>query len=88
MDESYKQLAPSTRASLPLGPGKALRVDDEYIRHWVTDIFMAVEPIAGKRWVSVTERIIRVDWAMFIKGLLDDRCFSIKKNDKSIDVCF
>jgi hypothetical protein len=62
MDESNKQPASSTRVSLPMGPGKALRVDDEYIRHGVADIFMAVEPMAGKRWVSVTERRTRIDW--------------------------
>jgi hypothetical protein len=72
MDESNKQLVSYTRPSLPLAPGKPLRVDDEYIRHGVANIFMAVEPIAGKRLVSVTERRTRVDWAIFIKGLLDD----------------
>jgi hypothetical protein len=43
MDESNKQLVSSSRDSLPTSPGKPLRVDDEYIRHGVADIFMAVE---------------------------------------------
>jgi transposase len=73
MDESNKQLVSSTRDSLPLESGKPLRVDDEYVRHGVADIFMAVEPIAGKRWIEVTERRTRIDWAQFIKSLLDDR---------------
>jgi hypothetical protein len=34
-------------------------------------LFMAVEPLAGKRWVSVTESRTRIDWATFMKGLLD-----------------
>jgi hypothetical protein len=72
MDESNKQLVGSTRDSLPVAPGKPLRVDDEYIRFGVADIFMAVEPMAGKRWVSVTEKRTRIDWAIFIKKLLDD----------------
>jgi hypothetical protein len=38
----------------------------------VTNIFMAMEQIAGKRLVSVTERRTRVDWAIFMKGSLDD----------------
>jgi hypothetical protein len=66
MDESNKQLVSNIRPSLPVAPGKPLRVDDEYIRHGVADIFMAVEPMAGKRWVSVTERRTRVDWALFM----------------------
>jgi hypothetical protein len=37
----------------------------------VADIFMAVGPMAGKRWATVTGRRTRVDWAEFIKGLLD-----------------
>lgn len=73
MDESNKQLVSNIRPSLPVAPGKPLRVDDEYVRHGVADIFMAVEPMAGKRWVSVTERRTRVDWALFIRSLLDDK---------------
>jgi hypothetical protein len=73
MDESNKQLVSSTRAPLLHEPGKPLRIDDEYVRHGVADIFMAVEPMAGKRWIEVTERRTRVEWAQFVKGLLDDR---------------
>jgi hypothetical protein len=73
MDESNKQLVSCTIPSLPLSPGKPLKVDDEYVRHGVADIFMAVEPIAGKRWVSVTEKRTRIDWAAFIKELLDEK---------------
>jgi hypothetical protein len=72
MDESNKQLVSETRDSLPVAPGKSLRVDDEYIRHGVADIFMAVEPIAGKRYVSITESRTRKDWAIFIKDLIDN----------------
>jgi hypothetical protein len=71
MDESNKQLVSCVRHSLPVALGKPLKVDDEYVRHGVADIFMAIEPLAGKRWVTVTERRTRVDWAEFIKGLLD-----------------
>jgi hypothetical protein len=73
MDESNKQLVSSVRDSLPVAPGKPLRIDDEYIRHGVADIFMAVEPIAGHRFISITERRTRIDWAIFIKDLLDNK---------------
>jgi hypothetical protein len=56
-----------------------LRVDDEYVRHGVADIFMAVEPIAGKRFVSITERRTRIDWAEFIKDLLDNKYPDVDK---------
>jgi hypothetical protein len=71
MDESNKQLVSCTRMFLPVAPGKPLRIDDEYVRHGVADIFLAVEPMASKRWVTVTERRTRIDWANFIKSLLD-----------------
>jgi hypothetical protein len=73
MDESNKQLISSTRPSIPISPGKPLKEDDEYVRHGVADIFIAVEPMAGKRWISVTERRASVDWALFIKDLLDNK---------------
>lgn len=33
---------------------------------------MANEPLRGKRFVSVTERKTKRDWAVFIKELADD----------------
>jgi hypothetical protein len=72
MDESNKQLISEVKVPLPCEPGKPLRVDDEYIRHGVADIFMAAEPLAGKRFVVITERRTRIEWASFIKYILDD----------------
>jgi hypothetical protein len=71
MDESNKQLIGEVTPPLPCSPGAPLRIDDEYVRNGVADIFMAVEPLAGFRHVSVTETRKRVDWAHFIKELLD-----------------
>jgi hypothetical protein len=73
MDESNKQLVSEVKPPIPCEPGKPLRVDDEYIRHGVADIFMAVEPLKGFRCVSITETRKRVDWAEFIKELLDEQ---------------
>jgi hypothetical protein len=73
VDESDKQLVSCVRTALPIAPGKALRVDDEYIRHGVADIFMAVEPMAGKRWLSITERRTCNEWAEFIKYILVEK---------------
>jgi hypothetical protein len=61
MDESNKQLVSSARENLPVAPGKSLRIDDEYVRHGVANIFMAVEPIAEMIFVSLTERRARID---------------------------
>jgi hypothetical protein len=40
MDESPKQLIEDTRISVPMKPGQDTRVDYEYIRHGVANIFM------------------------------------------------
>ena len=49
------------------------RFDDEYVRNGVVQIFMEVEPLAGKRHVAITERRTRKDWAQQIKQMLDER---------------
>jgi hypothetical protein len=39
----------------------------------VAEIFMEVEPLAGRRHVAITERRTRKDWAQQIKQMLDER---------------
>ena len=73
MDESSKQMIGEVHAPIPCKPGKPLRMDDEYVRKGVAEIFMEVEPLAGRRHVAITERRTRKDWAQQIKQMLDDR---------------
>jgi hypothetical protein len=73
MDESNKQLIGEVRTPIPCRPGQPARIDDEYVRNGVVQIFMEVEPLAGKRHVAVTERRTMKDWAQQIKQMLDDR---------------
>jgi hypothetical protein len=73
MDESSKQLIGEVREPIPGKPGQVKKVDDEYVRYGVAEIFMEVEPLAGKRHVAITERRTRKDWAIQIKGMLDQR---------------
>jgi len=73
MDESCKQLIGEVREPIPCEPGKPVRVDDEYVRNGVAEIFMEVEPLAGKRHVEITEHRTRNDWAWQIKQMLDER---------------
>jgi hypothetical protein len=71
MDESPRQLIRETRPALGPLSGIAERVDYEYERCGVCNVFMAVEPLAGKRLVEITERKTKVDWALFLKELSD-----------------
>jgi hypothetical protein len=73
MDESCKQLIGEIRTPIPASPGHPARVDDEYVRNGVAEIFLDVEPLAGKRHVQITERRTRKDWAHYIKAMLDER---------------
>lgn len=71
MDEISKQLLADTRPPLPVGPGYPERQDYEYERQGVGNIFLACEPLAGKRYVKVTARRTKVDWAPFLRELVE-----------------
>ena len=69
MDESPKQLIAETKVPIPVAPGKPAKYDYEYRRCGVCNIFMACEPLAGKRLVKVTERKTKPEWACFIERI-------------------
>ena len=69
MDESPRQLIKETRRVIPAEAGRIARQDYEYERCGVCNIFMAGEPLAGRRLVSVTERKTKKDWAYFIEEI-------------------
>ncbi len=71
MDESPKQLIRETRLPVPMSPGMPARYDYEYERCGVCNIFMAGEPLAGRRMVRVTERRTKRDWAQFVKKIAE-----------------
>ena len=68
MDESCKQLIGEVRESMPYKPGRPLRIDDEYVRNGVAEIFLEVEPLTGKRHVAVSAHRARTDWAPLDQG--------------------
>ena len=73
MDESNKQLVGEVHAPIAPAPGHGQIIDHEYVRNGVAEIFLEVEPLAGRRHVAITERRTRQDWAIFIKGMLEER---------------
>ena len=72
VDEGGKQLIGDVREPLPVRPGSPARQDSEYERHGTANLFMAFEPLAGRRVVEVTERRTAADFAGFLKRLLDE----------------
>jgi len=61
MDESPKQLIVETKISLAASPGHVVKHNYEHKRCGVCNIFMAHEPLAGKRIVKITERKTKND---------------------------
>lgn len=72
MDESPRQMIRNTRQPIPASTGRPARVDYEYERCGVCNIFMANEPLAGRRLVEITERKTKQDWANFIERIAEE----------------
>ena len=70
IDEKSLQLIGHSRQPLPMAPHAPIKEDYEYTRNGTTNLFVAVEPKAGQRIVSVTERRTKVDFVAFIEELL------------------
>ena len=69
VDEKPKQLLGEKRKPLPIKPGKPECYDYGYVRNGNANIFMAVEFKAGKRFVQVTDRRTKKDFATFMQKL-------------------
>ena len=71
VDEKSKQLLEDSRKAIPMKPGSPEKYDYEYKRKGKANIFLCVEPKAGKRVTKVTDRRTKKDFANYIKDLLD-----------------
>jgi len=71
LDETSKQLLREPRPAWPVRPGQPQRIDAEYERGGVKNLFLLCEPLAGWRHVAVTERRTKHDFAEQIKQLVD-----------------
>ena len=72
MDETSKQRTKETRLPGPTRPGQPAIVDYEYERNGTANLFMVFAPLEGLRWVKVTDRRTRCDWAHLMRELVDD----------------
>jgi hypothetical protein len=71
MDEQPYQMLDDTRPSQPVARGRIVRQDYEYRRCGTCSIFVAVEPLAGRRFVQAREHRTRADFARFVRDLLN-----------------
>ena len=79
MDESSKQHVKEVREPLSVKPSSPARHDCEYERNGVSNIFLFFEPLAGKRYVEVTDHRTAIDWAEQIRDLVDVRYPNAKR---------
>jgi len=70
-DEQPVQLIAETRVPAPLRPRQAARHDYEYERKGTANIFMRVEPLAGRRHVAVTAQRTKRDFALQMRQVVD-----------------
>jgi len=69
IDETNKQMVVETR--IPCEPGQPEKVDYEYERNGVANVFMISEPLAGRRETIVNETRTAVDFAHVLKFASD-----------------
>ena len=76
LDEKSKELHATPHGALPMEPpgpgrrGRPRREDSEYQRNGTRNLFLWVEPLAGRREVSVTERRTARDFAAQLQRLV------------------
>jgi transposase len=68
-DEKSYELKANVRQPLPPAPGKPMREDNEWKRYGTVNIFMFCEPKKGWRYVKITKRRTKKDFARCMKQL-------------------
>jgi len=69
IDETNKQLIEETR--IPCEPGQPEKLDYEYTRNGVANVFMISEPLGGRRETVVNETRNAIDFAHVLKFTSD-----------------
>jgi len=71
-DEKPLVVHGEVREPLPVKPGHPQRSDCEYERVGTANLFVFVEPLAGRRCVEMTEQRTKLDFAQTIRWLVDE----------------
>ena len=72
LDEANKTLHTDSRPGQPVAPGQVARQDYEYERNGTANLFVWVEPLAGRRGVQVTAQRTTPDFARVVRQLVDE----------------
>src|SRR6056297_3161818 len=84
MDEQPVQMVKEVKQPIPATTTHARRVDYEYERAGVANVFMLAEPLAGWRKVVIRQTKTKIDFAEVMAELLEGR---YADREKVIVVC-
>ena len=79
MDEQPVQLVEEVKCPIAATKKHPKRIDYEYKRAGVANIFMFAEPLAEWRQVSVRQKKTKVDWAVEMASLMEGRYADCEK---------
>jgi hypothetical protein len=79
MDEMGKNLVADKHAPEAMKTGQLRREDYTYEKKGSGNVFIACEPLAGKRYLQVSKRRTKKDWARFIHELLTGPYAEVEK---------
>ncbi len=85
VDEKSLQLLADSRAPTAMKPGRLRKEDYEYVRRGTVNLFVAVEPKAGRRKVVITERRGKSDFVAFVQNLLSTTYKSVRRLHLVVD---
>ena len=71
LDEISKTLRSIPRGEISMQPGQPRCEDYEYERHGTCALFLAIEPLGGRRHVWVRSRRTKLDFAEVLRDLVD-----------------
>lgn len=71
-DEKQFQKLSNVTDDIPMKPGSPRKQDSEYKREGTCCILIAFEPKTGKRIIQVKDRRTKMDYAYFMKDLVQD----------------
>jgi hypothetical protein len=73
MDEMGKNLVKDNYPPEPAKPGQVAREDYTFEKEGRANLFIAYEPLAGKRCLKVTEHRTKQDWVLFMQEVLEEQ---------------
>jgi DDE superfamily endonuclease len=85
VDEKSMQLLADSRAPVAMKPGRLRKQDYEYVRRGTVNLFLAVEPKAGRRQVVITERRGKSDFVAFVQCLLNTTYKAVRRLHLVVD---